>query len=263
MDLQLRDKVVMLAGASRGLGFSTARAAAEEGARISMGSRSSADIEAAAEQLRKESGADVAGFPLDMTDKASISCWIKDTVKLYGTIDAVLVNAGGPPAGIFADFNDNDWEDAYRLTLLSSIRLIREAAEIMKTSGGGSILTLTSISVKEPIPTLILSNVMRTGVASLVKTVSREFAPYGIRVNNIIPGYFNTDRLKKLDAKAAEAAGKPVEEIRTERQGNVPLKRYGEPDEFGRTAVFLLSPAASYVTGHSFVIDGGLIHSLM
>jgi 3-oxoacyl-[acyl-carrier protein] reductase len=117
--------------------------------------------------------------------------------------------------------------------------------------------------VKEPIQDLILSNVMRSGVVSLVKSLSREFAPHGIRVNNIIPGFFNTDRLKNLDAAAAEQSGQDVEEVRKKRQANVPLRRYGEPEEFGKAAVFLLSPAAAYVSGHSFVIDGGLLHSLM
>jgi len=266
MDLQLKDKVVLVAGASRGLGYNTARIAAQEGAIVSMGSRGREDIEGAAREISREiseeTGSRVSGFQLDMKDADSIRCWIKDTEDLYGTIDAVLVNAGGPPAGIFADFDDNQWEDAYRLTLLSAVRLIRETAEVMKRGGGGSILTLTSISVKEPIPSLILSNVMRSGVAALVKTVSREFAPFGIRVNNIIPGYFNTDRLRKLDESAAVKEGTTVEKISSQRQANVPLRRYGEPEEFGRAAVFLLSPAASYVTGHSFVIDGGLLHSL-
>lgn len=263
MDLGLKNKVVMVAAASRGLGYNTARIAAQEGARLSIGSRSEKDITAAAETLKKETGSEVRGFSLDMTDGQSISSWVESTREIYGTIDAVMVNAGGPPAGIFADFDDPAWEEAFQLTLLSAVRLIRETAEVMKKNGGGSILTLTSISVKEPISNLILSNVMRTGVVSLVKSVSREFAPYGIRVNNIIPGFFNTDRLKNLDATAAEQSGQPIEQVRKNRQQNVPLARYGEPEEFGKSAVFLLSPAAGYVSGHSFVIDGGLLHSLM
>lgn len=263
MDLQLKNKVLLAAGASSGLGYSAARIAAGEGARVAIGSRTREDIQKAARTIQDETGSQVIGLQLDMKDSDSIRGWLDDTVKEFGTIDAVLVNAGGPPAGTFADFYDNEWEEAFKLTLLSSIRLIREAAEVMKKNGGGSILTLTSISVKEPIPNLILSNVMRSGVVSLMKTVSREFAPFGIRVNNIIPGYFNTDRLKKLDAITAEKTGKTVKEIQAQRQADVPLKRYGEPEEFGKAAVFLLSPAASYVTGHSFVIDGGLLHSVM
>jgi len=263
MDLLLKDKVLLVAGASSGLGYSTARIAAGEGARVAIGSRTREDIQNAARTIQSETGSDVIGLQLDMKDGDSIRGWLNGTVKEFGTIDGVLVNAGGPPAGTFADFYDNEWEEAFKLTLLSSIRLIREAAEVMKKNGGGSILTLTSISVKEPIPNLILSNVMRSGVVSLMKTVSREFAPFGIRVNNIIPGYFNTDRLKKLDAITAEKTGKTVKEIQLQRQADVPLKRYGEPEEFGKAAVFLLSPAASYVTGHSFVIDGGLLHSVM
>ncbi len=263
MDLGLKNKVIMVAGASRGLGYQTARIAAQEGARLSIGSRSEEDITAAAETLQNKTGSRVRGFSLDMRDGQSIGRWVESTVDIYGTIDGVLVNAGGPPAGIFADFDDDEWEKAFQLTLLSAVRLIRETAEVMKKNGGGSILTLTSISVKEPIPTLILSNVMRSGVVSLMKTVSREFAPFGIRVNNIIPGFFNTDRLKNLDIAAAEQSGEPVETVRKKRQADVPLGRYGEPEEFGKSAVFLLSPAAGYVNGHSFVIDGGLLHPLM
>lgn len=263
MDLDLKDKVIMVAGASRGLGYSIAKIAAQEGAKLSIGSRNAGSIQAAAAELQEETGSEVEGFTLDMKDKDSIDAWVRETVEKFGRLDGVLVNAGGPPAGTFADFGDNEWEEAFQLTLLSSVRLIRQSAEVMKEYGGGAILTITSISVKEPIPNLILSNVMRSGVVSLVKSVSREFAPYGIRANNIIPGFFNTDRLKNLDAAAAEESGTAVEEIRTQRQSSVPLKRYGEPDEFGKSAVFLLSPAASYVTGHSFVIDGGLLHTVM
>lgn len=263
MDLQLKNKIILAAGASSGLGYSVARIAAGEGARVAIGSRTREDIQKAARTIQDETGSQVIGLQLDMKDSDSIRGWLDGAVKEFGAIDGVLVNAGGPPAGTFADFYDNEWEEAFKLTLLSSIRLIREAAEVMKKNGGGSILTLTSISVKEPIPNLILSNVMRSGVVSLMKTVSREFAPFGIRVNNIIPGYFNTDRLKKLDAITAEKTGKSVKEIQAERQAEVPLKRYGEPEEFAKAAVFLLSPAASYVTGHSFVIDGGLLHSVM
>jgi 3-oxoacyl-[acyl-carrier protein] reductase len=263
MDLQLKNKIILAAGASSGLGYSVARIAAGEGARVAIGSRTREDIQKAARTIQNETGSQVIGLQLDMKDSDSIRGWLDGVVEEFGAIDGVLVNAGGPPAGTFADFYDNEWEEAFKLTLLSSIRLIREAAEVMKKNGGGSILTLTSISVKEPIPNLILSNVMRSGVVSLMKTVSREFAPFGIRVNNIIPGYFNTDRLKKLDAITAEKTEKSVKEIQAERQADVPLKRYGEPEEFGKAAVFLLSPAASYVTGHSFVIDGGLLHSVM
>jgi len=253
----------MVAGASRGLGYSVAKMATREGARLSICSRTKPDIEAAAESLHADSGAAVRGFSVDMSKAEAINDWVHDTLELYGTIDAVLVNAGGPAAGTFFDFEDAEWEQAFQLTLMSAVRLIREVAPIMKKKGKGSILTLTSISVKQPIGNLILSNVMRTGVTSLVKSVSNELAPHGIRVNNIVPGYFATDRLKSLDAKNAEARGIPVDEMTGERQKSVPLGRDGDPEEFGKSAVFLLSEAAAYVTGHSFVIDGGILRSLM
>lgn len=263
MDLHLKDRVVMVAGASRGLGYSVAKVAAQEGARLSICSRTKENIESAAQTLSSETGAAARGFAVDMSNGEAISRWVSDTLELYGTIDAVLVNAGGPPAGTFFDFEDREWEQAFQLTLMSAVRLIREVAPVMKDNGRGSILTLTSISVKQPIGNLILSNVMRTGVTSLVKSVSNELAPYGIRVNSIVPGYFATDRLKSLDAKNAEARGIPAEEMTKERQQSVPMGRDGSPDEFGRSAVFLLSDAAGYVTGHSFVIDGGILRALM
>lgn len=262
MDLGIRDKTFMVAAASRGLGYHIARVLADEGAKVSIGSRSRESITAAAEKIRSESGSEARGYMLDMKEGDSIVCWVQDTIKDFGAIDGVVVNAGGPPPGKFEDFTIGQWEEAFHLTLLSTVRLIHEALEELKKHQG-AILTLTSISVREPVDNLILSNVMRSGVVSLVKSISREFAPYGIRVNNIIPGFFDTDRLKNLDRGAAESTGTPLEEVIEKRKSTVPLGRYGDPREFGRAAAFLLSGAASYTTGHSFVLDGGFMKSVM
>ncbi|ADK83033.1 SDR family oxidoreductase [Sediminispirochaeta smaragdinae] len=261
MDLKLKGKTLFIAAASRGLGFATAMAAAKEGAKVVIGSRDEDAIQAAAKKITKESGVTCIGLPLEMREYASIRRWIGEGTKAAGAVNGLLVNAGGPPPGGFSDFSDEDWQDAFELTLLSSIRLIREAVEHF-ASGGGGILTVTSSSIKEPIANLILSNVMRSGVASLVKSLSRELAPRKIRVNNIIPGYFDTDRLRKLDENAAEIEDIPVDAMRQKRQTQIPAGRYGEPEEFGAAAAFLLSPAASYVTGHSFTIDGGAMHTV-
>ncbi len=262
MDLELRDKTFIVAGASRGLGYGIARALAEEGARVSIGSRTEESILEAAKQLREETGSEVRGYTLDMSEGDSIGCWLRDSLSDFGGIDGVVVNAGGPPPGTFEDFTDSSWRNAFELTLLSSIRLIRHSLDALKERGG-SILTLTSISVREPVDNLILSNVMRSGVVSMVKSLSKEFAPYGIRVNNIIPGFFDTERLKNLDADAAQRTGKSIEEVMDARKATVPLGRYGDPEEFGKAAAFLLSPAAAYTTGHSFVLDGGFMKSVM
>ncbi|MFP4617623.1 MAG: SDR family oxidoreductase [Spirochaetaceae bacterium] len=261
MDLGLKNKVFMVAGAGRGLGYGIAQALAREGAMVSIGSRTRESILSAAETIGRETGSTARGYVLDMKDGGSIQRWVEETLTEFGTLDGVVVNAGGPPPGKFEDFDENQWQEAFELTLLSAIRLIRESLEPLKERGG-AILTLTSISVREPVDNLILSNVMRSGVVSMVKSLSKEFAPYGIRVNNIIPGFFDTDRLKSLDKNQAERTGMPLKEVIERRKSSVPLGRYGDPKEFGNAAAFLLSDAAGYTTGHSFVLDGGFMKSL-
>jgi 3-oxoacyl-[acyl-carrier protein] reductase len=262
MDLGLEGKTIMVAAASRGLGYGIARAAAAEGARLSIGSRTEDDIRSAAEALRRESGGDVRGFALDMKDGASIARWIEATEEAFGSIHGVVVNAGGPPPGYFEDFDDAAWHDAFELTLMSAVRLIRGTLPLLSEEGG-AVLTVTSIAVKEPVENLLLSNVMRSGVTSLVKSLSKELGPRGIRINNLLPGFFDTDRLRKLDENAAAAGDIPLEEVKRNRQSRVPLGRYGNPDEFGKAGAFLLSEAASYISGQSLVADGGMLKSLM
>jgi 3-oxoacyl-[acyl-carrier protein] reductase len=262
MDLGLRDATVMVAAASRGLGYGIARAVAAEGARVSIGSRNRETISSAAQQLRRESGSDVRGFVLDMQDPDSIARWIDESLEAFGGIDGVVINAGGPPPGTFTDFDERHWYEAFELTLMSAVRLIRGTLPSL-TERGGAILTVTSVAVKEPVENLLLSNVMRSGVTSLVKSLSNELGPQGIRVNNLVPGFFDTDRLRKLDENAAASGGIPLAEVRKNRQARVPLGRYGQPDEFGRAGAFLLSEAAAYITGHSLVLDGGLLKSVM
>lgn len=257
----LKGKTYLVAASSKGLGFAVARALAAEGAQLVIGSRNEEAVETAAEKIRRNNGSTCLGLRLDMREADSIRRWVEEGSKALGPISGLLVNAGGPPPGSFFDFSDEDWQDAFELTLLSSIRLIREVVEHM-TGEDGAILTITSSSVKEPIENLILSNVMRSGVVSLVKSLSRELAPRNIRVNNIIPGYFDTDRLKSLDRSAAETEDIPIDAVRERRQHAIPLGRYGIPEEFGRAGAFLLSPGASYVNGNSFTIDGGAIHTV-
>jgi 3-oxoacyl-[acyl-carrier protein] reductase len=262
MDLDLAGKTFLVAAASRGLGYGIAHTLAEEGARVSIGSRTEEPILSAAETIRAETGAEAKGYVLDMRDGGSISRWVQESLRDFGSIDGVVINAGGPPPGVFEDFTDAQWQEAFELTLLSAVRLMRGCLEPLKKRKG-AMLTVTSISVREPVANLILSNVLRAGVLGLVKSVSKEFAPYGIRVNNLIPGFFATDRLKKLDEGEAERSGIPLEEVKKTRKRRVPLVRYGDPMEFGKAAAFLLSDAAGYTTGHSFVLDGGLMKSVL
>ena len=260
MDLGLKDKVVLVAAASKGLGYGTARALAQEGARVSMCSRSALDIEQAATTLAQEFGAETLGIACDVTDPAAISAWIDQTVTRWGRIDGLFVNAGGPPAAYFKEINDDQWQAAFELTLMSSVRMIRAAIPYM--TNGGSILVSTSASVKEPIERLILSSVMRAGVVALMKTLADELAGDHICVNNLIPGRIDTDRVAQLDQGNADRLGISFEEARARSLKNIPLSRLGTIDEYGQAAAYLLSPAASYITGATLRVDGGQMRSI-
>ncbi len=259
MDLQIEGKVFMVAASSKGLGFGIARELAKNGATVCIASRSETDIEKAAENLRKETGATIHASVFNAANAESIQNWILEVVSAFEKIDGLVVNAGGPPPGNFDDFTDDDWQSAFNLTLMSAVRLIRCVLPAMRAGGGGSILTVTSMSVKEPINRLLLSNVFRSGVTSLVKSLSNELAPENIRVNNLMPGRIDTDRVQSLDKNMAEKTGIPVEEIKQKNEATIPLGRYGNIEEFGKAGAFLLSPAASYITGVSLAVDGGIM----
>jgi 3-oxoacyl-[acyl-carrier protein] reductase len=260
MDLGLTNKVALVAAASKGLGFGVAQALAREGARVSMCSRSAADIEAAASKLRAETGATAIGFACDVADAASIQAWVDSSVREFETIDMLLVNAGGPPAGFFKELTDQQWQAAFELTLMSTIRMIRAVLPHMKH--GGAIVTITSSSVREPIERLALSTVMRSGVVGLVKTLADELAPDGIRINNLMPGRIDTDRVAQLDEMQARRTGLSFEEVRQQSISKIPLGRLGTIEDFGKAAAFLLSPAAGYITGVSLRVDGGMMRSI-
>ncbi|MBS99507.1 MAG: 3-oxoacyl-ACP reductase [Oceanospirillaceae bacterium] len=262
MDLKLKDQVVMVAAASKGMGYSTALACAREGAIVSMASRNREAIEAAAEKIRNETGATVKAYVFDAADGASIKRWAEDTLSELGPVKGLLVNAGGPPTGQFEKFSDDDWQSAFELTLLSSIRMIRAVLPSMRKSGGGSILAITSSSVKEPIDILLLSNVMRSGVTALIKSLSQELGPDGIRLNTLIPGKIDTDRLRGTNSMQAQKRGVSLEEHNAQMQAGIPAQRFGDPDEVGNACAFLLSDAASYITGVSLAVDGGLIKTV-
>ncbi len=262
MDLKVSDKVFLLAGASRGLGYAVARQLAAAGATVVLGSRDGQAVAQAVAELSAETGAKVGGGELDMADARSIAQWVAAAAERHGAVHGVLVNAGGPPPGGFDQFDDSDWQAAFNLTLMSAVRLVRETLPHLRASGGGAVLMLTSSSVKEPIDFLLLSNVMRSGVSSLAKSLSQSLAAENIRVNNLIPGLIYTDRIKALDANQAQVRGVSVAEQRRDNEAKIPLGRYGEPDEFGRAGAFLLSDAASYITGASLVVDGGTMKSL-
>lgn len=263
MDLELKDKVIMIAASSKGLGFGIARQAVREGAVVSMGSRNRKNLADAAERIREEiAGANVLLSELDVSDPGSIENWVHITRKELGTIDGLVVNGGGPPPGTFDEMDDRHWREGYDNTLMSAVRLIREVLPEMRRKKAGSILTITSSSVKEPIDNLLLSNVYRAGVTSLVKSLSFQVARENIRINNLVPGFFDTERLKELDLRNSGEWRISLENVRKINFDKIPLGRYGDPDEFGKAAVFLLSQAASYVTGETFIIDGGKMRTV-
>lgn len=260
MDLGLKDKIALVAASSKGLGYGVAKALAANGAKVSLCSRSADAVVAAAQTLAADYGVEALATSCDLRRPADIQVWVDKTVAAWGKIDCLLVNAGGPPAKVFKELSDADWQAAFELTLMSSVRMIRLALPHM--TAGGSILTVTSSSIKEPIPRLGLSTVMRAGVMGLVKTLADELAADGIRVNNLVPGRIDTDRVAQLDANTSDKLGISVEEVKRRSLAAIPLGRYGHIDDFGSAGAFLLSPAASYITGATLRVDGGAMRSI-
>jgi len=261
MDLGLKGKVAMVAGASRGLGYAVARGLAGEGASVSISARSDAAIAEAATRITKETGNAALSTPVDVKSAASLAAWHERTMQQFGGVDLLFVNAGGPPAGPVMSFDDAAWQGAFELLVLSAVRMVRLAVPSMKSRGGGAIVVSTSSAVKEPIPNLALSNVVRSSVAALSKTLANELAADGIRVNHLLPGRIDTDRVRELDVIRGKATGASADDVRASYRKTIPLGRYGEPAEFGAAAVFLFSDAARYITGASLQVDGGLIRS--
>ena len=259
MKLGLEGKVAMVAGASRGLGFAVAEALVGEGAQVSIASRDGQAVAAAAARL----GGDVLGVPADVRSADAIRRWADETEQRFGGVDLLFTNSGGPPAGPAISFDDAAWQEAADLLLFSTLRMVRAAVPLMQARGGGAILMSTSSSVKEPISNLGLSTVLRASVSALAKTLAIELAPSKIRVNQIIPGRIDTDRVRQLDQIAGTKQGITPEQAKQKSLAAIPMGRYGVIEEFGRVAAFLLSDAASYVTGATVQVDGGLIKSVV
>lgn len=262
MDLGLTGKIAMVAGASKGLGFAVARLLAAEGASVSLASRDADAIQSAKAQIENATGKTVYACAADVRSGPAILQWRDETVKQFGGVDLLFANSGGPPAGGFMAFDDQAWQDAVALLLLSAVRMARAVIPVMQQRGGGSIVFSTSSSVKEPIENLALSNVVRAAIPALAKTLSREFAADKIRCNNLIPGRIDTDRVRELDAINAKKKNIAVEEQQRTMAAAIPLGRYGTAEEYARAAVFLLAPVSAYITGATLQVDGGVVRSV-
>ncbi|AWB46305.1 3-oxoacyl-ACP reductase [Paenibacillus sp. CAA11] len=261
MDMGLQGKKALVIASSRGLGKAIAGQLAAEGADVMLSSRSGDKLQEVQAELQQLGAGTIHYYPADITSKEEIDALVKHTGETFGKIDILVNNAGGPPSASFEELDDEAWQKAFELNLLSYVRLTRAVLPYMKGLGG-RIVNLASISVKQPIPGLILSNTFRMGIVGLTKTLSRELAPYSILVNTIAPGKIETDRIAELNQSRAEKSGQSVESISEQEQSKIPLGRYGTPEEFARAALFLLSGANTYITGTTLVVDGGLIEAI-
>lgn len=261
MNLNLQGKVALVIASSQGLGKAIATELVKEGANVMITSIDGPGLKAAQQELQALGKGQASQFEADITKADDIRALVQFTRDTFGKIDILINNAGGPPGGGFENFKDEDWQKAYELNLLSYIRIIREVLPDLKQNGG-RIINMTSSSIKQPIPNLILSNTFRMGVLGLSKSLAEELAPYKILVNTVGPGRIATDRVAFLDKLKAEKQGITQEEVAAQSRKSIPLGRYGEPEEFAKVITFLVSDAASYMTGATLLVDGGMVRSV-
>lgn len=262
MELELKDKSVFVAAASKGLGRASALEFAREGARVTIASRNIEQLQEAQQEIASATGVTVDIVQMDVNDATQIQSAIAQVIERTSRLDVLVTNAGGPPGGTFADMTDEHWQQAFEQNLLSTIRLIRAALPALQADGGGRIVNIASSSVKQPIDGLILSNVFRAGIQALTKTLSSEYGQKGILINTVAPGRIATDRILELDSKRAADQQISVEELQAQATAQIPLGRMGAPEEFARMVVFYGSFANTYVTGQSLIVDGGTIRAL-
>ncbi len=258
MDLGLNGKVAVVAAASKGLGRASALALAREGARVTICARTAADLQRAADEIRAETGADVLAVPADVATADGISSVVAAAAERFGGIDVLVDNSGGPAIGKFADLTDEDWRQAFEVVTLNFVRFVREVVPYMQRRHWGRIVGIQSMSVKQPVGNIDLSNGVRPGVAGLMKAIMPELARDGITINLVLPGSFRTDRI--LAARGAESQ-EQIEERLAATGAAIPLGRMGEPIELGDLVAFLASERASYITGSVYQVDGGYIKS--
>jgi len=263
MDLGLNGKVAIVAAASRGLGKAAARELAREGAHVVIVARGDADLRAAHKGIERISKGEVLAIRADVSIQADIETLVKAAEERFEHIDILVNNAGGPRPGRFTDMEDADWLGAINLNLMSTIRLTRRVLPGMRKRRWGRIINITSFAVKQPIPTLILSNTARSGVVAMAKTLADQVAAEGITINNVCPGYTLTDRVRSLARSTAQTQNKSVKEVMADWEESIPARRLGKPEELAAMIAFLASEKASYVTGTTIQVDGGLVAGLL
>jgi 3-oxoacyl-[acyl-carrier protein] reductase len=254
MELGLKNKVAFVAASSQGLGKAVAFELAREGAKVIINGRNKVNLENTKKELETISGAEVLALAGDLSNDHERERIIKNSLESYDHIDILITNTGGPPSGKFEDFKQEDWDKTYKSLLVSVVGLINGFLPGMKQQRWGRIIAITSQAVKQPVNNLVLSNSVRASVAGLMKTLSNEFGIHNITVNNVMPGYTETDRLKKLVEKNSSFAN---------AKNEIPLGRFGTPEEFAAAVTFLASERAGYITGVSLAVDGGWIKSML
>jgi 3-oxoacyl-[acyl-carrier protein] reductase len=262
VDLGLKDRVAIVAASSQGLGKAVALGLAREGAKLALCARTDSTLQAAAEEIRRETGAEVLARALDVTVPDEVGRFVRETAERFDRVDICVANAGGPPSKSFAETSIEDWEAAARLNLMSTVYFAKETLPLMQERRWGRFIAITSVTVKQPVEGLILSNAVRSGVSGLIKTLSNEYGPYNILVNNVCPGYTATARLISLTNTLAKKEGVEAREIEERWARQAPLRRIGQPEEFANMVVFLASERASYITGVSIAVDGGVVKGM-
>ncbi len=262
MDLGLKGRGVIVAASSEGIGRATAEAFAREGAQVAMCARTENTLREAADQIRSAFRAEVYAEPVDVTDRSAVQRFVETVAKQFGRVDVCVTNAGGPPAKGFLGVTSDEWDNAVETNFMSVVHLARAVIPYMQRHRWGRIITITSVTVKQPVEALVMSNAVRAGVVGLVKSLSNEFGKDGITVNNVAPGYTATERLKELAGVRALAAGSSPEKIYESWAADAPLKRLGQPGEIADAIVWLASERASYITGQTLLVDGGIYKGL-
>jgi 3-oxoacyl-[acyl-carrier protein] reductase len=263
MDLGLSGRVVFVAAASKGLGRAIAEEFAAEGAKVVMCSRNEASISGAAREIAAKTGGETLGVAADLGTRDGCERFVKAGLERFKRMDAIVINAGGPPPGRFEELDESQWDKAYQLTLMSAVRLVKLAIpELRKTKGNIIFSTSTTVRMPTSYVPLILSNSLRSAVHGMLKTLSKDLAADGIRVNAVQPGRIHTERIDQLDQDTAKRTGRSIDDVRKDWWAQIPLGRYGDPREYAAAAVFLASERASFINGVSLQVDGGMLPSM-